>query len=97
MKVPFSINMKDPKTRSKSKQSKAPQILITILAVLIAIGIDCVLPGLYWWLLTLLSPQGFWQMIVTIIISFYALLIEGAVLLCSTMLLLAFLAEVVWS
>lgn len=82
---------------SKRKQSKVPQILMTIVAVLVALAVDCVLPGIYWWILHLLNPTGFWQMIVTVIISFYAFMGECVVLFCSTTVLLAFLADVVWS
>ena len=78
------------------KSSKVPQILVTVMAVLIALAVDAILPGLYWWLLNLLNPQGFWQMVVTIIISFYAVLFECVVLFGSTGLLLSFLSEVVW-
>lgn len=97
MTNPFKINMNKPKEElKKKKSSKMPQILVTIVTVLFALGVDCILPGIWWWLLQVLNPAGFWQMLVTVIISFYAFIFECIVLFGSTGILLSFLAEVVW-
>ena len=96
MSNPFRINMNRPKLAAKKKSSKVPQILMTIVAILIAFAVDCVLPGIWWWLIQLLNPTGFWQMVVTVIISFYTFIFECIVLFVSTAVLFSFLAEVVW-
>lgn len=100
LKLPFKINMCKPKFKSnkpKKKPSKISQILMTIIAVLITFSVGCFLPGLYWWLFHMLNPAGFWQMLVILIISFYAFMLEFVVLFLSTSALLSFLNEVVWS
>lgn len=91
MKIPFNNLKSNRRLKKKREWSK---ILTTIFAVFISLGIDTILPGVFFWLLSILSPIGFWQILVTIIVGFYALVIEGCILAVSTALLIAVLGEV---
>ena len=75
----------------------AQKVSFTILFILLALMADVILPGFFYSLFHLLDPVGFWQILIMIAIGCFMASAELIVVVFSTIILIRFLKDVIWS